>query len=59
MPLAFDDRTANAVFRVLEPYEGKPSRTVLRGQGRGNPPALPDHTGLVISGSLNCGETFR
>ena len=26
----------------LEPYESKGSRTVLRGQGRSNPPELPD-----------------
>ncbi|WP_449424861.1 hypothetical protein, partial [Perlabentimonas gracilis] len=31
-----------SAFRELEPYEVKVSRTVLRGQGRSNPPALPD-----------------
>ena len=27
---------------MLEPYEGKPSRTVLRGEGGSNTPDLPD-----------------
>jgi len=31
-----------SAFRELEPYDGKLSSTVLRGQGRGNPPELPD-----------------
>lgn len=31
-----------SAFREPEPYESKGSSTVLRGQGRGNPPALPD-----------------
>ena len=29
-------------FERLEPYEGKPSRTVLRGGGSGNRASLPD-----------------
>ena len=29
-------------FGEPEPYESKGSSTVLRGQGRGNPPELPD-----------------
>ena len=32
-----------SAFRELEPYDGKLSSTVLRGQGRGNPPELPDN----------------
>ena len=31
-----------STFRELEPYDGKLSSTVLRGQGRSNPPELPD-----------------
>ena len=53
-----DDRTTNVVFRKLEPYEGKLSRTVLRGEREGNLPDLLDRTGLVYSGSLRCGATF-
>ena len=45
LPQATDDRTANAVFRVLEPYEGKLSRTVLRGEREGNLPDLLNRTG--------------
>lgn len=29
-------------FKLLEPYEGKLSRTVLRGESRSNPADLPD-----------------
>ena len=29
-------------FEMLEPYEGKLSRTCLRGLGAGNSPWLPD-----------------
>jgi len=35
-------RVVYSTFRELEPCEVKVSRTVLRGQGRGNPPELPD-----------------
>ena len=35
-------RVVNSAFGELEPYEVKVSRTVLRGQGRSNPPELPD-----------------
>lgn len=33
----------NKGFERLEPYEGKLSRTVLRGLGSGNTPRLPDN----------------
>ena len=36
----------STALRMLELYAGKLARTVLRGQGRGNSPALPD--GLSI-----------
>ena len=41
-----DDRITKVVFRVLEPYEGKLSCTVLRGEREGNLPDLLDRTGL-------------
>ena len=34
----------NRDFEKLEPYEGKPSRTVLRGEEGSNALDLPDHT---------------
>ena len=37
-----DGRTFNEVFRVLEPYEGKLSCTVLRGERESNLPDLLD-----------------
>jgi len=48
---------------MLEPYEGKLSRTVLRGERESNLPDLLDPFGklrvnravLVYSGSLRCG----
>lgn len=46
-----DDRITKVVFRVLEPYEGKLSRTVLRGERESNLPDLLDRTGLVLGGS--------
>ena len=33
----------NRDFEKLEPYEGKPSRTVLRGEEGSNALDLPDH----------------
>jgi hypothetical protein len=36
---------------VLEPYEGKLSRTVLRGERESNLPDLLDHMGLILRGS--------
>jgi len=46
-----DDRITKVVFRGLEPYEGKLSRTVLRGERESNLPDLLDRTGLVYGGS--------
>ena len=43
-------------FEMLEPYDGKLSRTVLRGLGAGNGPRLPD-LGQVCE--LNITEFFR
>ena len=42
--------TTNRNIELLEPYEGKLSRTVLRGEGGSNALDLPDRTdiGLVI-----------
>ena len=40
----------NKSFELLEPYEGKLSRTVLRGERESNLPDLLDRTGLVYSG---------
>jgi len=37
---------------MLEPYEGKLSRTVLRGERESNLPDLLDRTVLVYGGSL-------
>ena len=35
---------------MLEPYDGKLSRTVLRGEGRRNPPDLPGEAiGWIIN----------
>ena len=34
--------TTNRNIELLEPYEGKPSRTVLRGEGGSNALDLPD-----------------
>ena len=38
----------NRDFEKLEPYEGKPSRTVLRGEEGSNALDLPDSTAWVI-----------
>ena len=35
-------------YELLEPYEGKLSRTVLRGERGSNVPALPDKMALTI-----------
>jgi len=35
-------RPTRAAFEMLEPYDGKLSRTVLRGEWGGNAPDLPD-----------------
>ena len=35
-------------YELLEPYEGKLSRTVLRGERGSNAPALPDKLALAI-----------
>jgi len=35
-----------AVYMRLEPYDGKLSRTVLRREGRSNPPDLADFYGM-------------
>ena len=35
-------------YELLEPYEGKLSRTVLRGERGSNVPALPDKLALAI-----------
>ena len=37
-----------SVIRELEPYDGKLSSTVLRGQGWSNPPALPNKNCFLI-----------
>ena len=45
----------NRDFEKLEPYEGKPSRTVLRGEEGSNALDLPDHsiyTGYGINGLM-------
>ena len=39
-------RFHNRNFELLEPYEGKLSRTVLRGVGSSNAPDLLDQLGL-------------
>ena len=52
-PSKSDDRITIVVFRVLEPYEGKLSCTVLRGERESNLPDLLDHTVLVLRGSSN------
>ncbi len=41
-------RFHNRNFELLEPYEGKLSRTVLRGERDSNIPDLPDHTINVL-----------
>ena len=38
----------NRDFEKLEPYEGKPSRTVLRGEEGSNALDLPDLTSILI-----------
>lgn len=38
--------TTNRNIELLEPYEGKLSRTVLRGEGGSNALDLPDNTGI-------------
>lgn len=38
----WSSRLGNTGFERLEPYEGKLSRTVLRGERGGNAPDLPD-----------------
>ena len=38
----------NRSYELLEPYEGKLSRTVLRGERGSNVPALPDKLALAI-----------
>ncbi|MFQ5825628.1 MAG: hypothetical protein ACE5JB_16440 [bacterium] len=35
-------------MKLLEPYDGKLSRTVLRGDWGGNTPVLPGHLGKFI-----------
>ena len=39
-------RMLHGILSMLEPYEVKVSRTVLRGLGTGNSPRLPDTSGL-------------
>ena len=41
-------RVVYSTLRLLEPYDGKLSRTVLRGQRRSNPPELPDTVILLM-----------
>ena len=38
----------NRDFEKLEPYEGKPSRTVLRGEEGSNALDLPDHIDWLV-----------
>ena len=38
----------NRDFEKLEPYEGKPSRTVLRGEEGSNALDLPDHMHVCL-----------
>lgn len=38
----------NRSYELLEPYEGKLSRTVLRGERGSNVPTLPDKLALAI-----------
>jgi len=40
-------RPTRWTFEMLEPYDGKLSRTVLRGEWGGNTPDLPDFIGLT------------
>lgn len=42
----------NRDFEKLEPYEGKPSRTVLRGEEGSNALDLPDRTPAVKNVSI-------
>jgi len=50
-------RPTRAAFEMLEPYDGKLSRTVLRGEWGGNAPDLPDQ--LMRRRWSNGKEIFR
>ena len=44
---------------MLEPYEGKLSRTVLRGEGGSNTPDLPDYCNLRCDAATGTGPVLK